>query len=90
LYPEDSELNQAIKGFNFLMTAPREILDKNGAVILMSSSYDGRGYHSLLAETGSRLFHNFGNNLEKGLIWKVFVKKRKVFKQIYTISFQNL
>ncbi len=45
----------------------------------MSSSYEGRGYHSLLAETGSRLFHNFGNNLEKGLIWKVFVKKRQVF-----------
>ncbi len=79
LYPEDSELNQAIKGFNFLITAPSEILDSNGVIILMSSSYEGRGYHSLLAETGSRLFHNFGNNLEKGLIWKVFVKKRKVF-----------
>lgn len=79
LYPEDSELNQAIKGFNFLLTAPKEILDKNGAIILMSSSYEGRGYHSLLAETGSKLYHNFGDNFEQGLIWKVFVKKRKVF-----------
>lgn len=75
LYPEDSELNQAVKGFNILMTAPRKMLKKNGTIVLMSSSYEGRGYHSLIAETGARLYKNLG----KSILWKAFVKKRNVY-----------
>jgi len=75
LFPEDSELNQSIKGFNFLMTAPNDILDRNGSIVLMSSSYEGRGYHSLVAETGAKLYVNFG----KSIIWRAFVKERQVY-----------
>jgi hypothetical protein len=75
LYPEDSELNQAIKGFNFLMTAPKKMLKKDGTIVLLSSSYEGRGYHSLIAETGARLYTNLSDNI----IWKAFVKKRNVY-----------
>ena len=75
-YPEDSELNQAqYKPFNFLMTAPRDILDQEGIMVIMTDSYEGRGYHSLLGETGSVLYKNLGDSL----LWKVFVNKRKVY-----------
>jgi hypothetical protein len=74
LYPEDSELNQAAKGFNFLMTASNKILDRKGTIVLMSSSYEGRGYHSLIAETGAKLYANFGD----GILWRGFVKRRNV------------
>jgi len=75
LFPEDSELNQSIKGFNILMTAPNKMLKRRGHIVLMSSSYEGRGFHSLTAETGSRLYFNIGDNI----VWRAFVKKRKVF-----------
>ena len=39
------------------------------------SSYEGRGYHSLVAETGAKLYVNFG----KSIIWRAFVKKRQVY-----------
>jgi nickel-dependent lactate racemase len=75
-FPEDSELNQAqYKPFNFLMTAPNNMLDRRGAIIIMTSSYEGRGYHSLLSETGSKLYRN----LIESVIWRAFVKKRKVY-----------
>jgi len=74
LFPEDSELNQSVKGFNALMTAPNKMLNRRGHIVLMSSSYEGRGYHSLIAETGAKLY----NNLGESVIWKAFVKKRKV------------
>ncbi len=75
LFPEDSELNQSIKGFNFLFTAPSRMLDWKGFIVLMSSSYEGRGYHSLIAETGARLYQNLGESL----IWKAFVRRRQVY-----------
>lgn len=75
LFPEDSELNQSVKGFNFLMTAPNRMLDRKGTVVLMSSSYEGRGYHSLIAETGARLYTNLGD----GVIWRALVKRRNVY-----------
>jgi hypothetical protein len=75
-FPEDSELNQAqYKPFNFLMTAPNNMLDRRGAIVIMTSSYEGRGYHSLLSETGSKL----QRNLIESVIWRAFVKKRKVY-----------
>ncbi len=78
LYPEDSELNQSIKGFNFLITAPSKILDRKGSIVLMSSSYEGRGYHSLIAETGAKLYNVLFKNLSEILLWKAFVGKRQV------------
>ncbi|MFX1297466.1 MAG: lactate racemase domain-containing protein [Promethearchaeota archaeon] len=75
-FPEDSELNQAqYKAFNFLMTAPNKIINREGAIVLMSASYEGRGYHSLIAETGAKLY----KNLKESVVWRAFVKKRKVF-----------
>ena len=75
-YPEDSELNQAqYKPFNFLMTSPNNMLDRRGAIVIMTSSYEGRGYHSLLSETGSKLYRN----LIESVVWRAFVKKRKVY-----------
>lgn len=75
IFPEDSDLNQSKKGFNFLMSAPAKILDRRGSIVLMSSSHKGRGYHSLVAETGARLYTNLGDSI----IWKAFVGKRKVY-----------
>ncbi|TKJ25467.1 MAG: hypothetical protein CEE42_07630 [Promethearchaeota archaeon Loki_b31] len=74
-YPEDSELNQSIKAFNILMTASNRFLDRKGTIVVMSSSYEGKGFHSLIAETGAKLYNNFGN----GIIWKAFVKRRNVY-----------
>ncbi|MFX0059157.1 MAG: lactate racemase domain-containing protein [Candidatus Hodarchaeota archaeon] len=74
-YPEDSELNQAVKSINFLMTAPNNILGRDGAVVLMSSSYEGKGYHSLSGETGAKLYSNYGEQV----VWKAFIKKRRAF-----------
>ncbi|MFW9898103.1 MAG: nickel-dependent lactate racemase [Candidatus Thorarchaeota archaeon] len=75
-FPEDSELNQAqYKAFNFLMTAPKKLINKDGAMVLMSSSYEGRGYHSLIAETGAKLYKNVGDSV----LWRAFIKKRKVY-----------
>jgi nickel-dependent lactate racemase len=76
-FPEDSELNQAqYKGFNFLRTAPEDFLDQNGIIVIMTSSYEGRGYHSLVGETGAKLYHNIGDNT---LFWKYYIKERKVY-----------
>lgn len=74
-YPEDSELNQSIKALNILMTASNKFLDRKGTIVVMSSSYEGKGFHSLIAETGAKLYNNFGN----GIIWKAFVKRRNVY-----------
>ncbi|MFX1499043.1 MAG: lactate racemase domain-containing protein, partial [Promethearchaeota archaeon] len=75
-FPEDSELNQAqYKPFNFLMTAPNNMLERRGAIVILTSSYEGRGYHSLLAETGSKLY----KNLIESVVWRAFVKKRNVY-----------
>ncbi|MFX1363389.1 MAG: nickel-dependent lactate racemase [Promethearchaeota archaeon] len=75
-YPEDSELNQAqYKPFNFLISAPRTTLDKEGAIVIMTSSYEGRGYHSLLGETGTVLYKNLGDTI----IWEIFANNRRVY-----------
>ena len=61
-FPEDSELEQAqYKSINFLFTAPPDLIDQKGAIVMMTSSYEGRGYHSLISETGSLLHHNIGD-----------------------------
>jgi nickel-dependent lactate racemase len=75
-FPEDSELNQAqYKAFNFLMTAPQTLIDPDGAIVAMTCSYEGRGYHSLVGETGARLHRNIG----KTRLWDFLIKGRKVY-----------
>ncbi|MFW9940608.1 MAG: nickel-dependent lactate racemase [Candidatus Thorarchaeota archaeon] len=75
-WPEDSELDQAqYKAFNFLMTAPQTLIEPNGAIVVMTSSYEGRGYHSLVGETGARLYRNIGETR----FWDHFIQKRKVY-----------
>jgi len=75
LFPEDSELNQSLKGFNIFYTAPDNMLNKNSSVVLMSSSYEGRGYHSLIAETGAKLFQR----IKGGPGWKRLTRESKVY-----------
>ncbi len=74
-YPESNELHQAKKGLNFLLTAPNEFLEQDGTIILMTSSFEGRGYHSLVAQTGARLF----SKVETQVIWRDVVRKRRVY-----------
>ncbi|MFX1532536.1 MAG: lactate racemase domain-containing protein [Promethearchaeota archaeon] len=74
-YPEDSELNQSGKGFNFISSGPNNMLNLSSSIVLMSSSYEGRGFHSLVGETGSKLYSNFGDSD----VWKVAMSKRAVF-----------
>ncbi|MHA2393661.1 MAG: lactate racemase domain-containing protein [Promethearchaeota archaeon] len=75
-FPEDSELNQTQwKAFNFMMTSPESLIDDLGAIVITSSSYEGRGYHSLVSETGSRLYKNIGETR----FWDHFIRKRKVY-----------
>jgi len=75
-FPEDSELNQAqYKAFNFLFTAPQTLIDPDGAIVAMTSSYEGRGYHSLIGETGARLHRNIGETR----IWDFLMKGRNVY-----------
>jgi nickel-dependent lactate racemase len=85
-FPEDSELNQCLKCLNLLMISPTALLDKKGSMVFLSSSYEGRGYHSLIAETGAKLFSNFGDMV----IWRAFVKKRNVFFYSPNISERDL
>lgn len=76
IFPEDTELTQGMhKAFNFLMTAPSKMLKRNGAIVIMTDSYEGRGYHALNAERGSKLY----SPVNEQLIWKAFVRRRKVY-----------
>ena len=73
LYPEDTELSQAIKGFNFIFGS-KNFLKRNGAVVFLTAASEGRGFHSLQAETGAKLYQNWGNSIIfKGIL------KRKTF-----------
>ncbi|MHA1467515.1 MAG: lactate racemase domain-containing protein [Promethearchaeota archaeon] len=85
-FPEDSELSQAGKGFNIFFTASDKMLDEKGCMVLMSSSYEGRGYHSLIAETGAKLYENFGDTAG----WKFFMKGRQLYFFSPNISKQDL
>ena len=62
LYPEDTELNQFTKGFNLLMSS-RNFIKVKGAVVLLTACSEGRGFHSLLGETGARLYQNWGDSI---------------------------
>ena len=75
VFPEDTELNQATKAFNFLMTAPQKILQKRGIIVIMTNSIEGRGYHSLIFERGSKLY----TPVKEQIIWIGLVRHRKVY-----------
>ncbi len=61
-YPEDTEFAQVPhKGMNIIGSSDR-IFHRKAAIIFMSASPEGRGYHSLLWETGSKLYQNVGNH----------------------------
>lgn len=62
LYPEDTELSQAIKGFPLFFSA-QELFKQEAAIIFLTASTEGRGYHSLIGETGGRLYQNWGEHL---------------------------
>ena len=79
-------LSIRLKGFNFLLLSPNKILDRKGVIVLMSSSYEGRGYHSLLGETGARLYENFG----EGMIWRAYVRRKPVYFYSPNISKSDL
>lgn len=61
LFPEDTELSQALKGVNSFMGS-QSMLKPKSAIVFMTAATEGRGYHSLLAETGARLYENWGEN----------------------------
>jgi len=60
LFPEDTELSQSFKGLNFYLSSKR-FIKRKGALILMTAASEGRGFHSLQAETGSKLYQNWGD-----------------------------
>ncbi|MHA1269272.1 MAG: lactate racemase domain-containing protein [Candidatus Helarchaeota archaeon] len=70
LYPEDTELSQATKGLNIFLSTKR-LLNRKGAIILLTAATEGRGFHSLLAETGSKLYKNWDETI-LGTILKKF------------------
>ncbi len=60
-YPEDTEFSQVVyKGIN-VYSGSQSIFQRKTAVVFMSAGTEGRGYHSLLWETGSKLYENAGN-----------------------------
>jgi len=71
LYPEDTELSQAIKGFNFIFST-KGLINRKGAIIFLTAASEGRGFHSLQAETGAKLYKNWGD-----MLWfKGFIKNK--------------
>ncbi|MHA1230155.1 MAG: nickel-dependent lactate racemase [Candidatus Helarchaeota archaeon] len=62
LYPEDTELSQATKGLNIFLST-KKLFKRKSALILLTAATEGRGYHSLLAETGCRLYKNWGETI---------------------------
>lgn len=63
LFPEDTELSQAGKGNNMFIQI-EHLLKEEAAVVLLTSSYEGRGYHSLLGETGGKLHGEYMEGIE--------------------------
>ena len=63
LFPEDTELTQSSKGnTTFLQT--EQILKEEATVVFLTASTEGRGYHSLLGETGGELYEDWKEAVE--------------------------
>ncbi len=71
LYPEDTEFSQGNKGFNFILGS-RNFIKTKGAIIILTAASEGRGFHSLMAETGAKLYQNWGNSI----LFKAKVRRR--------------
>jgi nickel-dependent lactate racemase len=85
-FPEDIDVNQSKKGFNLMMSGPEGMLDKTRSIVFMSASYEGRGFHSLTAETGSKL----RLKLEDTPLWTKFIGDRNFFYYSPNISENDL
>ena len=72
-YPEDTELSQSSKALNTYLLNPK-LVSYRGAIVILSASTEGRGYHSLSGETGASLY----KNPENDIIFSTF-GKRKIF-----------
>ena len=72
MYPEDTELSQATKALSIVLSTTK-LIKRGGTVIILTASTEGRGFHSLLAETGSRLYENWGDTI----LWKAAIRKNK-------------
>ncbi len=68
-YPEDTEFSQVVyKGVN-AYAGSQIIFQRKAAVVFMSAGTEGRGYHSLLWETGAKLYEN----AEKNILFKALL-----------------
>ncbi len=72
-YPEDTELSQSVKALNMYLLNSK-LISFRGAVVMLTASTEGRGYHSLNAETGAPLYKNYGDHV----LWKT-IGRRSVF-----------
>jgi nickel-dependent lactate racemase len=73
LYPEDTELFQTIKGFNFIFSI-KGLIKRKGGIVFLTAASEGRGFHSLQAETGAKLYKNWGE-----VLWFKGFFKNKTF-----------
>jgi nickel-dependent lactate racemase len=73
-YPEDTELSQSSKALNTYLLNPK-LVSYRGAVVILSASTEGRGYHSLSGETGASLY----KNPEEDIIFSTFGKRKILF-----------
>ena len=53
-YPKDTEITQINNAFNILFLSKRDVVKKDGTVVITSACPEGRGYHSLMGH-GTRL-----------------------------------
>ena len=58
LFPEDTELTQSSKGLNMFMQV-HDLLEEESTIVFLTACSEGRGYHSLLSETGGKLHENW-------------------------------
>ncbi len=72
-YPEDTELSQSPKALNMYLLRPKLVSFK-GAIVMMTASTEGRGYHALNAERGAPIYVNYGEHV----LWKA-MGKRTIF-----------
>lgn len=70
-YPEDTELYQSHKALNMTLLI-HKYFKRKSAIITMSAATEGRGFHSLMSETGSRLYKNWGESV----LWTAAVGRR--------------
>jgi nickel-dependent lactate racemase len=73
LYPEDLEFTQSIKWINLFLLCS-SLLKRNAPCVIMTACPEGRGFHSLSGETGSKMFQNWSENPVVGPL----LAKRKI------------